>query len=63
MTIVEWIARAHHEHWALGQFNISNLEVLQAIVEAANQERSPVIVGVSMGSLRHIGRSYLAGLI
>ncbi|MCB0023152.1 MAG: class II fructose-bisphosphate aldolase, partial [Caldilinea sp.] len=49
MTIVAWIDRAHREQWALGQFNISNLEVLQAIVEAANQERSPVIVGVSMG--------------
>ncbi|MCO5242973.1 MAG: class II fructose-bisphosphate aldolase [Anaerolineae bacterium] len=63
MTIVAWIDRAHREQWALGQFNISNLEVLQAIVEAANQERSPVIVGVSMGSLRHIGLPYLAGLI
>lgn len=63
MTIVQWIQQAHHEQWALGQFNISNLEVLQAIVEAANEQCSPVIVGVSMGSLRHIGLTYLAGMV
>lgn len=60
---VQWIQQAHREGWALGQFNISNLEVLQAIVEAANEQRAPVLVGVSMGSLRHIGLDYLAGLI
>ncbi len=63
MNIVPWIQQAHREGWALGQFNISNLEVLQAIVDAANALQSPVIVGVSMGSLRHIGLPYLAGLI
>jgi fructose-bisphosphate aldolase class II len=63
MTIVEWIQKAHAEGWALGQFNISNLEVLQAIVEAANEQHAPVLVGVSMGSLRHIGLDYLAGLV
>lgn len=63
MTVVEWIQRAHHERWALGQFNISNLEVLQAIVDAAGEQKSPVIVGVSMGSLHHIRLPYLAGLV
>lgn len=63
MTIVDWIQKAHREQWALGQFNISNLEVLQAIVDAASESHSPVIVGVSMGSLRHIRLPYLAGLV
>ncbi|MCL4830225.1 MAG: class II fructose-bisphosphate aldolase family protein [Caldilinea sp.] len=63
MTIVDWIQEAHRERWALGQFNISNLEVLQAIVDAASECRAPVIVGVSMGSLRHIRLRYLAGLV
>jgi ketose-bisphosphate aldolase len=62
-TVIEWIRRAHGEQWALGQFNISNLEVLQGIVQAANQERSPVLVGVSMGSLGYIGLPYLAGMV
>lgn len=63
MTIVDWIQKAHRERWALGQFNISNLEVLQAIVDAAGERCAPVIVGVSMGSLRHIRLRYLAGLV
>lgn len=63
MTIVEWIQLAHCERWALGQFNISNLEVLQAIIDVAGEHRAPVIVGVSMGSLRHIRLRYLAGLV
>jgi ketose-bisphosphate aldolase len=63
MKVVEVIRRAHTEGWALGQFNLSSLEVLQGIVAAANEMRSPVIVGVSMGSLRHAGLPYLAGLI
>ncbi|MBW7886195.1 MAG: class II fructose-bisphosphate aldolase [Caldilineaceae bacterium] len=63
MSIIATIQRARQEGWALGQFNMSNLETLQAIVAAAGQAQSPVIVGVSMGSLRHIGLSYLAGLI
>lgn len=63
MNAAEWIRRAQAEGWALGQFNISGLTVLQGIVEAANEARSPVLVGVSMGSLRHIGLPYLAGLV
>jgi ketose-bisphosphate aldolase len=63
MTIVQMIGRARREGWALGQFNISSLEVLQGIVAAAGRLHAPVIVGVSMGSLRHIGLPYLGGLI
>lgn len=62
-TVTEWIRRAQSEGWALGQFNISGLTVLQGIVDAANEARSPVLIGVSMGSLRHIGLPYLAGLV
>ena len=57
------IQQAKREKWALGEFNMSNLEVLQAIVAAANEARSPVIVGVAMGSLKHAGLKYLRGLV
>jgi ketose-bisphosphate aldolase len=63
MKIVTMLQRAQREGWALGQFNMSNLETLQAIVVAANEVHSPCIVGVSMGTLRHVGLPYLAGLI
>jgi len=63
MNIVAMIQAARLDGWALGQFNMSNLETLQAIITAANAARSPLIVGVSMGTLRHVGLPYLAGLI
>jgi fructose-bisphosphate aldolase class II len=62
-SFLEIIHRAKNEKWAMGEFNMSNLEVLQAIVAAGNELRSPVIVGVSMGTLKHIGLNYLRGLI
>ena len=63
IKMVTMIRRAYQEHWALGQFNMSNLETLQGILEAANETKSPVIVGVSMGTMRHVGLSYLRGFI
>lgn len=61
--IVELIKRAHREKWALGQFNMSNLETLQAIIQAGNELRSPILVGVSMGTIRHVGLPYIKGLM
>ena len=63
VDVVAMVRRAYQEHWALGQFNISNLETLQGIIEAANETRSPAMVGVSMGTLQHVGWSYLKGFI
>ena len=62
-SILEVIRRAKNEKWALGEFNMSNLEVLQAIVAAGNELHSPVIAGVSMGTLKLVGLNYLRGLI
>ena len=41
--------------YAVGQFNINNLEWTQAILAAAEEEKSPVILGVSEGAARHMG--------
>jgi fructose-bisphosphate aldolase class II len=44
--------------YAVGQFNINNLEWTQAILGAAEEEKSPVILGVSEGAARHMGGFY-----
>ena len=62
-NIIAVIKRARSEKWALGEFNMSNLEVLQAILDAGHELHSPVLVGVAMGTLRHVGLNYLRGLI
>jgi fructose-bisphosphate aldolase class II len=41
--------------YAVGQFNINNLEWTQAILKAAESEKSPVILGVSEGAARYMG--------
>jgi fructose-bisphosphate aldolase, class II len=41
--------------YAVGQFNIINLEFTQAILQAANEEKSPVILGVSEGAANYMG--------
>ncbi|MBM7601198.1 fructose-bisphosphate aldolase class II [Virgibacillus halotolerans] len=40
--------------YAVGQFNINNMEYIQAILQAAEEEKSPVILGVSEGAARYM---------
>ncbi len=51
----EMLNKALKEGYAVGQFNINNLEWTQAILDAAEQEKSPVILGVSEGAARYMG--------
>lgn len=47
--------KAKDEKYAVGQFNVNNLEYAQAILQAAEEEKSPVILGVSEGAGRYMG--------
>ncbi|MEM2104676.1 MAG: class II fructose-1,6-bisphosphate aldolase [Candidatus Bathyarchaeia archaeon] len=49
--------------YAVGAFNIQNLESLSAVVEAAVEEKSPVIVAVTPGAIKYAGLKYLAELV
>jgi fructose-bisphosphate aldolase class II len=51
----EMLNTALKEGYAIGQFNINNLEWTQAILSAAEEEKSPVILGVSEGAARYMG--------
>lgn len=46
---------ALENHYAVGQFNINNLEWTKAILETAEENRSPVILGVSEGAGKYMG--------
>ncbi len=48
--------------YAVGQFNINNLEFVQAITDAAIEEKSPVIFGVSEGAMRYMGLEYTVAM-
>jgi fructose-bisphosphate aldolase class II len=55
VSMTDMLNKALKEKYAVGQFNINNLEWTQAILGAAEEEKSPVILGVSEGAARHMG--------
>lgn len=55
VSMKDMLNKALEGKYAVGQFNINNLEWTQAILAAAEQEKSPVILGVSEGAARHMG--------
>ena len=59
----ELLKRAQREKWAIGQFNISNLETLKAIIEAAKGLNSPVIIGTSERESRFLGLKQVVALV
>ena len=58
----EMVANAYAGHYAIGAFNVNNMEMIQAIVEAANEEKSPVILQVSAGARKYAKHAYLMAL-
>ncbi len=63
VTTKEMLQAALEGHFAVGAFNANNMEMVQAIVEAATEERAPVILQVSQGAIRYAGLAYAAGLV
>jgi len=63
VTTQEMLKAALEGHFAVGAFNANNMEMVQAIVEAATEERAPVILQVSQGAIRYAGLVYAAGLV
>jgi fructose-bisphosphate aldolase class II len=63
VTNRELLQAAYHGGYAVGAFNINNLEFLTAIAAAATEERSPVIVAVSEGAIKYAGFDVLVGMV
>jgi fructose-bisphosphate aldolase, class II len=55
VSMTDMLNKALEGKYAVGQYNINNLEWTQAILGAAEEEKSPVILGVSEGAARHMG--------
>jgi fructose-bisphosphate aldolase class II len=58
----EFLPKAKANKFAVGQFNMNNLEFAQAIVEAAIREKSPFIYGVSEGALKYMGIEFTVAI-
>lgn len=55
VSMKEMLIKANKGEYAVGQFNINNLEFTQAILLASEEENSPVILGVSEGAGKYMG--------
>lgn len=53
---------AHEKGYAVGAFNINNMEIIQAIIEAAEETKSPVILQASQGGIKYAGIEYISVL-
>ena len=62
VTTKEMFKAAYAGGYAIGAFNINNMEIIQAITEAAAEKKSPVILQVSAGARKYAKHAYLMAL-
>ncbi|HPG39815.1 MAG TPA: class II fructose-1,6-bisphosphate aldolase [bacterium] len=55
--------KAYGGGYAIGAFNVNNMEIIQGIVEAAEEEKSPIILQISKGARQYARHEYLMKLI
>lgn len=63
VTTTEMFKKAYKEEYAIGAFNVNNMEIIQGIMEAAGELRSPVILQVSNGARKYAGHNYIVKLV
>ena len=63
VTTKEMFSKALNSDYAIGAFNVNNMEIIQGIVEAGQQENSPLILQVSAGARKYAKPAYLVKLV
>ena len=63
VTSTEMFKKAYDGGYAIGAFNVNNMEIIQGITEAAMEERAPLILQVSSGARKYAKHVYLMKLI
>lgn len=63
VTGIELLEDARKRDYAVGAFNVNNMEIIQAIIAAAEEERSPVILQASQGAIKYAGIRYIRALV
>lgn len=57
------LARAYQGGYAVGAFNVNNMEIMQGVVAAAKELRAPLILQASSGAIKYAGLDYIYGLV
>ena len=63
VTTTEMFKKAYEGHYAVGAFNVNNMEIVQGIVDAAKEEQAPLILQVSAGARKYAKHVYLVKLV
>ncbi len=63
VTTTEMFKKAYEGGYAIGAFNVNNMEIVQGIVNAAEKLQSPVILQVSKGARAYAGHDYLIKMV
>ncbi len=63
VTSTEMFKKAYSGGYAVGAFNVNNMEIIQGITEACREEHAPVILQVSKGARAYANRTYLVKLV
>lgn len=63
VTTKDMFEKSMKEHFAIGAFNVNNMEIIQAIVDAAAEENSPVILQASSSAIKYARIGYLRKMV
>jgi fructose-bisphosphate aldolase class II len=63
VTSKEILIDAQKNHYAVGAFNANNMEIVQSIIETAEEERAPVIVQASQGAIEYAGLEMIVSMV
>lgn len=55
--------KAYAGHYAIGAFNVNNMEIIQGIMEGAREKQCPVILQASEGARKYAGQEYIVSLV
>lgn len=63
VPVTELLQKADQGRYAVGAFNANNMEIVQAIIEAAEKENAPVIMQASQGAIKYAGLEFITGMV
>ena len=63
VTTKEMLKEAQKGRYAIGAFNANNMEIIQAIVETAEEEKAPVILQASQGAIKYAGLDSIVAMV
>ncbi|SYZ74398.1 Fructose-bisphosphate aldolase [Candidatus Zixiibacteriota bacterium] len=63
VSLIDMYKPANEKRYAIGQFNVNNLEFIQAALEAAEELKSPIILAASTSAIKYAGFDYLVNIV